>query len=327
MRVDHLPHDREAQAGALRLGGEERVEDAIRQLPRHAWPIVGDIDDDGSRGRVRLAGRAMRLFVEHTFTRRERHRAGAFERLERINQKIREKLAELMMVALDRRQTVFQVEPQVNVAARHFAFGEAHRVVDHVGNRGVLDLQPNRPHELERLVHDAIRHLRFVDDVVQDRLRVRRLPDLPLQHASHHLDAGQRVFHLVRDGRRHFAKRHQAVSQPLAFFHLLDFGQILEEHRDTGRATPLVVDARQRVADHLAARFQPQLGAIGQMAQLERVLQHPHHVRMLAQHLDEGTADGVRRALELEDAERFVVHFGNRAVAGNRQHAIAHAGK
>ena len=96
------------------------------------------------------------------------------------------------------------------------------------------------------------------------------LGELALEQAGHHLDAGERVLHFVRDRRRHLAERGQPVAQPLALFELLDPGQVLEEERRPDVAAARVLDVRERVADHLAGVLQPQLGAVGQVRQLER---------------------------------------------------------
>ena len=68
----------------------------------------------------------------------------------------------------------------------------------------------------------------------EDRLRVRRLRQLALADPGHHLDAGQRVLHLVGDRGGHLAERRQPVAEPLTLFELLDAGQILEEQRRAG---------------------------------------------------------------------------------------------
>ena len=83
---------------------------------------------------------------------------------------------------------------------------------------GVLDLQPNGPNEFERLMDYLIRHLRFADDVVEQRLRVGTVGDrgLPLEQPCHHFDPRKRVLDFVRDGRRHLPKRHEPVPQTLA---------------------------------------------------------------------------------------------------------------
>ena len=150
------------------------------------------------------------------------------------------------------------------------ALGHRHGVADHVGDGDVLDLQADRPHEGQHLLHDHVRHLRFLDDVGEDGLRVGRLGQLPLQQAGHDFDAGQRVLHFVRDRRRHLAERGQPVAQALALLELLDARQVLEEQRRADVAAARVLDVRQRVADHLAGVLQPQLGAVGQVRQLER---------------------------------------------------------
>jgi hypothetical protein len=171
-------------------------------------------------------------------------------------------------------------------------------------DRRVFDLQPDGPDELERLVHDLVGHLRFADDVIQQRLRVGRLGHrrLALEETGHDLDARQRVLHFVAMAAAISPERHEAVAQPFAFLELLDLGQVLEEQRDAGRASALVADVRERVSDHLARRLQAQFGAIGQMAQLERAVQHPHDVGMFGQHDRKVAPDRALRPLELEES-------------------------
>ena len=97
--------------------------------------------------------------------------------------------------------------------------------------RHALDLQLNRPHELEHFDDDGVGHLGFLDDVVERLERFGVIGELALEHAGHDLDAGQRVLDLVRDRRGHLAERRQPIAQPLAFFDLLDARQVLEEQR------------------------------------------------------------------------------------------------
>ena len=105
--------------------------------------------------------------------------------------------------------------------------GPLHRV----GDGGVLDLQPNRPNEVEDFLHDRVGHLGFVDDVGQHRLRIGCVRNLSPQQTGHHLDSGERVLDLVRDDCRHLTDGRQPVAEPLALFQLLDARQVLEEHR------------------------------------------------------------------------------------------------
>ena len=96
------------------------------------------------------------------------------------------------------------------------------------------------------------------------------------------LDAGQRVLDLVRDRRRHLAERREPVAQALALLALLDQRQVLEEQRRAQRLLVVVAHVRQRVADHLPGRLQPQLGAIGQVLDLEGRGKDVNDVRPIA---------------------------------------------
>ena len=99
-----------------------------------------------------------------------------------------------------------------------------------LGDVGLLDLQPHRPHELEHLDDDRVGELRLADDVGEQRLRIDRVGHLPPEQAGHDLDAGERILQLVRDAGRHLAERRQPIPQPLALLELLDLRQVLEEH-------------------------------------------------------------------------------------------------
>ena len=124
------------------------------------------------------------------------------------------------------------------------------------------DLQPDRPHELEHFLHDGVGHLGLVDDVGQHRLRVRCVRNLAAQQPGHDFDPGERVLDLVGDGRSHLAERGKAVAQSLTLLELLDAREILEEHRRADNAACIVADERERVAEHLSGRTQPQFRSI-----------------------------------------------------------------
>ena len=55
VRVDDLPDDGQTQTGALGLGREERIEDAVAQFCRHARTVVRHVDDDDRRRVLRRA--------------------------------------------------------------------------------------------------------------------------------------------------------------------------------------------------------------------------------------------------------------------------------
>ena len=188
-----------------------------------------------------------------------------------------------------------------DVAPRHFRLGHRHRLLQDVGEIGPLDLQPHRPHELQHLDDDGVGQLRFAEDVGEQRLRVLRVGHLPPQQAGHHFDAGERILQLVRDAGGHLAERRQPIAQPLALLELLDLRQILEEQHRADRRAVVVLDLRQRVADHAVELLQPQLGAVRQVAQLERADSTRMTSGRVAQDVGERPADvaGPRRQPEI----------------------------
>ena len=170
------------------------------------------------------------------------------------------------------------------MAARRLAVGHRDGVRQRFAQRGRLHLQPHRPHELQHLLDDGIGHLRFADDVGDQRLSLGVVRRLAADQAGQHLDAGQRVLDLVGHDRRHLADRRQPVAQPLALLHLLDVGQVLEEQAPRPTTTPAsLADQRQAVADHRVGGLQPHLGAAGQRRPIEHAAQHAQDVRVFAQ--------------------------------------------
>ena len=155
----------------------------------------------------------------------------AAERLEGVGQQVGEQLAQLVRVGQQLRHVRRDLRADRDRAAPHLALGHRDRVLQDLVERRALDLQLNRPHELEDLDHDGVGHLGFLDDVVERLEGLRVVEQLALEHAGHHLDARQRVLDLVRDRRGHFAEGRQPVAQPVALFHLLDARQVLEEQR------------------------------------------------------------------------------------------------
>ena len=202
---------------------------------RHARAVVGDVDDAPPASAAAMPANAGSSSIA-LGDRRNRDAAAAVERLERVDQQVREHLAELMLIALDQRQPGLDVRSCTATSPRGaFDFGQRDRLLQHVGEVGVLDLQPDRPHELEHLDDDRVGQLRFADDVGEQRLRVRRVGHLAAQQAGHHFDAGERVLQLVRDAGGHLAERRQPIAQPLALFELLDLREVLEEHHRADR--------------------------------------------------------------------------------------------
>ena len=140
---------------------------------------------------------------------------------------------------------------------------------------------------------------------------------------GHHFDAGQRVLDLVRDRGGHLAERRQPIAQAFALLELLDARQVLEEQRRAGDLAVLVLDLRERVADHFARALQPQLGAVGQMRQdrtrRRRCAQTSgRSLRTWAK----GRPMSVVLRRESQNPVGDVVHDGDAAVAGHREDPV-----
>ena len=211
----------------------------VHHVGRHARAVVDDVDLHHRADERFAAGR--RLFFRQLVA-SMRTAPLPFIASNALITQVREELPQLMRIALNRRRSLGHGERRRR--RRRAARGSSASAIaslNDVVERHVLDLQPDRPHELQHLEDDGVGHLRFLDDVAEDGLRVLRLGQLALEDARHDLDAGERILDLVRDGRRHLAEGGEAIAQPLALLELFDARQVLEEERGAGdpcRARP-----------------------------------------------------------------------------------------
>ena len=154
-----------------------------------------------------------------------------------------------------------------------------------------------------------------------------RRRNLAAQQAGHHLDAGERILHLVGDHGGHLADGGQTVAQPFALFELLDARQVLEEHRRADDVAVVVAHERERVADHLAltASAASRRGSAGGAVRRRAVSTRTTSGWSFSTSATGwpmspacGSMPNTRYASSLMSASR--------AVARDRQHAVAHAG-
>ena len=113
--------------------------------------------------------------------------------------------------------------------------------------------------------------------------------------------------------------------EALALLELLNARQVLEEHGRADHVAIVGADERERVADHLVRGLQPHLDAVRQVVQVERTGQHADDVGMIAEDVRQRLTDVVGLRRDAEDAVGLVVDEGQRAVAGNGEHAVPHA--
>ena len=212
VQVHDLLHDRHPEAGARRLRREERQEDLLALLGRHADAVVAHLDD-GVRvprrnRRTSTRARACRSVASSAFcttlakTCRRRGPSTAATRSASIWP------ARRLDAALLARRPAQPATTSSRIRASGYSWtvepGVA-RVVEQVRDDR-LDLGDAR--------HDRVRHL--LRDAIVRRLARGEEP-------RGHLDAAQRVADLVGDARRHLAERREllALDQPLLRRHLL----------------------------------------------------------------------------------------------------------
>src|SRR5207247_10162084 len=201
--ADDFAADGDPQPRALGLGREERIENLVRCLCRYARAIVNYFDYH-HRGGASVHADHGRVDFDRAQYCADRDAAGAIQRFESVGQQVREHLRQLIQVAVDHRQLSGQVDLDLDVPPLDLRFGQRDRLVDDGREVGLLDLQPNRPHEFQHLDHDRVGQLRLAHDVGEERLGFRRISDLAPQQAGHDLDTGERVLQLVGNSGGHF---------------------------------------------------------------------------------------------------------------------------
>jgi hypothetical protein len=220
--VDH----REAEARAPRaLRGEERLEKPRPDRLRHADAGVAHHEDDLAALRRRLDGDA----------------AAVGHRVDRVEQQVRQRLAQFRGVAGDRGDAA---EPRAHLD-RHTLrlllglpawLGEPHGLRDHAVEfhrrerlaAGAVAV------ELAQPVHDAARVARRrVDeaDVPQRRLAVGEPRRVRKEQLREPEDTRERVVEVVRDPARHGAQRPQALLADVALLRRLQLGEGLRQPR------------------------------------------------------------------------------------------------
>src|SRR5215831_16911629 len=199
--LDDAVGDREAEAGSRSdlLRREERVEDALLELPRDPGPAVGEVDPD------QLAFSA----------RRDLDRLGARigEGVARVGEQVDEDLLELDRVAEHDQLVAAEVELDVDRAQPQLLLHQGQRALDHLvdvdgrerDRRGAAE-GPQVRDDRRRLLH----LLQGVLELTNDRLPVVSAePHLVEDVADEQADVVERVVELVRDAGRELAERRQ----------------------------------------------------------------------------------------------------------------------
>lgn len=252
--LDDEAGDGQPQAGAFLFGGEKNVQQAREIFRGDAAAGVGE-----GQMNLRPAGNTLRLhgvFRGEHHLRRHRQAAFAVHRLEGVQEKIDEGLAQLLFVHL---------EPVVR--------GEERAVQ--------LDVERAQPvlHQSEEIFHDGVQPDKFQDqpgraghaqdprdngidalDFAEDQCGHFIVAISFERQFREGLDRDERVLYLVGRAGRERAQAGQAVEMPQTGLHALEEGGVLKNQQH-GRASLLFIRAaRGRGVDE---RF---LGSVGKAA-------------------------------------------------------------
>ena len=130
----------------------------------------------------------------------------AVHRLVRVDQQVREQLRQLMVVGLDLRQRSGGRRPSTAiVAARDLRIRQLHAPRERFGDPVCSTCSRIGLTNSSTSCTMALAILASAMMSVSTACASGNVGNLPAQQPRHHLDAGQRVLHLVRDGRRHLA--------------------------------------------------------------------------------------------------------------------------
>src|SRR2546429_1228092 len=183
-----LARDREAEAGALRLRGEELLEEARRHLVRNAAASVGH-------------GDLHRIAVEAA---RDPELAAARQRLQPVLYEVQHRLAQEAAVDLHHRHARVDLDAHPEPLARGDRPDEVGQLLHELAHRLLLEVGAREAGEGQVLLGERVHRAdRLADGREQARrlLHVPRRP--PLHDVAQHLgiepDGSDRVAHLVGD--------------------------------------------------------------------------------------------------------------------------------
>jgi hypothetical protein len=127
----------------------------------------------------------------------------------------------------------------------------------------------------------------------------------------------------MRDGGGHLAEGGESVAQPVALFHLLNAGQVLEEQRRPHQPPVIVVNPGEGVADGTARLAQAHFGAVGEVVGVEGALEDLTDFRAVVQDFGERPAEVARIGPQAEHPVPDIVDGGQRAFVGDGDDASA----
>src|SRR5258706_15985606 len=198
-----LMRDRQPETASVFFGRKKRIEDVLDVFFGNADAGVAHFDLDEALRRV---------IAEKTSA--DLHRAGAFDRLNRVQNQVHAYLFYLFLVNEYFGQSGAQMEADFDVFFLRLGLQDAGDVFDDfVGVLG-RNVGRGRAREVQQIVHQAADAVDFLQ-----REALKQLAELPVQVALGQKlregpDRDQRVPDLVRQARRQHAQGRQAVGAP-----------------------------------------------------------------------------------------------------------------
>ncbi len=337
MSGDRLVDQRQADARAPLARREERVEDALAKLGRHARSAVAHLHHRlAARGAgKRRAGRDPEHAVvpgraPEDAQGEPRRPFRSPHRLERVGDQVRERAAELLGVALDDGRRRFVLARQLAVEGEPRA---------HLGEGGLQSLDEvdrrrdagRRLHEVERGGHGRLEGPHLGETLVCERTLLARPRQAPAQETAQHAEARERIADLVGQPGGHLPERGQALAQALALVEPLERLEVAEQERGAARDARPVSHAREREADRArrgASGAERELGPRGgerelgprrRLAALESREQELGHQGLRPERLAAGPAQDLFALGDAEHAARGLVQDAHAAVGVDRR--------
>src|SRR6185436_15491766 len=218
--------DGQAETGAALLRGKERIEYVLEVFGLDARAGVDDLEHRARRG----LGPSPAVRRSPVLAHRYRDRSLLFDRLEGVDQEIRQDLLHLVQIRLDPDLRPGRLERDALGARRtRMAPGQLHRLARE--GRGVHGLRAKRTlaRVIEELSDEPVESLRLAhDEIEQPRVLAFHL-ELALENLDRSRDGVQTVPDLVRDAGGELADRHQGLAATDLLLQRLYLGEVLEE--------------------------------------------------------------------------------------------------
>lgn len=233
MLLDNPARDREPEAGAICLGGEEWFEETPQILGRNADAIVLDRNLQCRRSETGGSIRSANL-------RRNLQRAIGSHGVQRVKEQVDERLFQLVVVTANGVWRRFETAFEFDFSPFQMVLNQIQRLLQNLMDVDGSQFRPGRTAEAKHLADDGIDPVHLaIDDLGE--LRVLILADEEIDEG---LDGDERILHLVRHAGGQGADAGETIHPAQVLFELPGRGEILDDCRDALGAAGVVQNGR-----------------------------------------------------------------------------------